>query len=123
MDNPAPAPTDQSAIPETAVAVVKPAPSTVSVTLVGVGGAGQNIKRAFHEDARVARALAFDTSMSNAHPQESVNIIGSGSGSGSNKHENAAEIKRAVPALSDDELGISDVAIVIYSLAGGKMAA
>lgn len=94
-------------------------PSVVKVTVVGCGGAGINISRSFINDPRV-NTLYFDTSKTNTRRDEKVFVMANGDGSGSHRAENAAEIERTVSQLSDEEMGIGDVAIVISSLGGGS---
>lgn len=93
--------------------------AAVSITIAGCGGCGMNLARAF-ATSKHANVLYFDTSMANSRVGESVNVLCNSSGSGSNRAENARDIERAIPQLPDNELGIANVAIVIYSLAGGS---
>lgn len=91
--------------------------SGVSVTIVGAGGAGINLARCFKDKVNT---LFFDTSSTNIRNGEKVNILANGSGSGSNRAENARELEGAIPRLNDTELGLADVVIVMFSLAGGS---
>lgn len=94
--------------------------SAVSVTVVGCGGCGINLARQFKDRDVLNDVLYFDTSMTNSRPGEIVHIVTNGSGSGSDRGENARDIERAVAQLNAKQLGIADVAIVIFSLAGGS---
>ena len=58
--------------------------------------------------------------MTNTRYGETANVLTSGSGSGSNRAENAKSIERTIPQLSEEDLGLGDVAIVICSLSGGS---
>jgi hypothetical protein len=64
--------------------------------------------------------LYFDTSKTNMREGETCHIVTGGSGSGSNRAEHAVNIERAIPQLSDEDLGVGDVAIVMFSLGGGS---
>jgi hypothetical protein len=94
--------------------------SNVSVSLIGVGGMGLNGSRMVKEHRGLTNTLYFDTSMNNSRPGEKVFIIGDGNGSGSLRAENAREMERQIPQISDDQLGVANVAIVVFSLAGGS---
>lgn len=98
----------------------QPLASTVSVTIAGAGGAGSNFARPFKSDPRATNVLFFDTSIANSRPGETVKILANGFGSGSLRAENAVEIQRNISSLSDEELGVSDVAIIPFSLGGGS---
>ena len=93
--------------------------SRVNVVIAGCGGCGISLARNFLA-SKQADVLYFDTSLANSLPGESVNVVTSGDGSGGNRAENAANIERAMPLLSNDELGLTDVAIVVFSLSGGS---
>lgn len=98
-------------------------PSAVSVTIAGCGGCGINLSRPFKKSDKLANVLYFDTSMTNTRNGESAFIVTNGSGSGSNRAENAHDIERVIPQISDEDIGKADVAIVMFSLSGGKLAA
>lgn len=95
-------------------------PSAVKVTLIGAGGCGLNLVRPMMSDQRLHAALYFDTSMVNSRPGETVYTVGKGDGSGSNRAENARDIEREIPQISDEHMGVGDVAIVVFSFAGGS---
>lgn len=58
--------------------------------------------------------------MANTKAGESAFIVTNGSGSGSNRAENARDIESVIPMISDEDLGKSDVAIIVTSLSGGS---
>lgn len=94
--------------------------SLVKVTLAGLGGCGINLCRPFLTNNGQAQVKYFDTSMTNTRPGEKAYIFAGGSGSGSNRAENARDIQSTMPQLSDSDLGVNDVAIVVFSLSGGS---
>lgn len=126
MDLTAPAPSGQKSQntahtpspEETAVMITKR--STVTVTVAGCGGAGINFARHFTPAEQLEKVLFFDTSLTNTMAGERAWIFSDGSGSGSNRAENALDIERQIPQIKDDELGVNDVAIVMFSLGGGS---
>lgn len=95
-------------------------PSRVSVTIAGCGGCGINLTRPFLTNQNLNKVLYFDTSMTNTRHGEIANIITSGSGSGSNRAENARDIERELPNMTDEAMAKGDVAIVVFSLSGGS---
>ena len=97
--------------------------SAVSVTIAGCGGAGLNLARAWKPSKQADNVLYFDTSMTNSRHGEDVYVIGEGNGSGSRRAENARDIERLIPQITDKELGLTDVAIVMFSLGGGRLVA
>lgn len=118
MDIVAPAPSER---PDPVVVPIMAAPTKngVSVTLVGTGGCGINIVRPIKVLDLPITTLYFDTSMANTRSGESANIIGGG-GSGSLRSENARDIEREIPGITDEELALGDVAILVFSSAGGS---
>lgn len=124
VDLTAPAPSGQQPTPQPVQTHEVKVPentkfSEVSVTLVGCGGCGINLSRPFKDNPN-SSVLFFDTSMTNSRPGEYVNIVTNGSGSGSNRATNAKDIESSIPKLTEEELGNSDVAVVLFSLAGGS---
>lgn len=123
VDITAPYPSDRNPTPNTMASETPSglkSSSSTSITLVGAGGCGINLVRAFQSDKRLDKVSLFDTSKTNLREGEQVRIIANGSGSGSNRAENATEITREIAKLSDDALGVNDVAIVVFSLSGGS---
>jgi len=94
--------------------------SAVSLTIAGCGGCGINLSRMFKPSKQAANVLYFDTSMTNSRHGEDVYVIGEGHGSGSRRAEHARDIERLSPQITDLEIGASDVAVVMFSLAGGS---
>lgn len=94
----------------------------VKVTIAGCGGCGINLTRPFKEITDLHVVKYFDTSMHNSRPGEKVDLVidGPGSGSGSNRAEHAKSIESYVAKLDAEHLGEGDVAIVVFSLAGGS---
>ena len=123
MATEAPTPSNVQPIHDTVRAVnpqqqnITPNPK-VSITIVGAGGCGINFARNF-KSSKQAQVLYFDTSKANTRPGESVYVIADGSGSGSNRAAHAPTIERHIPQLTDKEIGVADVAAVIFSLSGG----
>ena len=93
-------------------------PPTVSV--IACGGAGLNMLRRVLPDikGRVSYKL-LDTSIANLQPGEKAFIIGGG-GSGLVQDQNADAANKAIAGISDEELGLSDINIVIFALSGGS---
>lgn len=126
MDHIAPYPTHQETVNPSSVqqkedSVTDPNnASLVTVTIAGCGGGGVNLSRPFLTNNGQADIKFFDTSMTNTRPGEKAYIFASGSGSGSNRAENARDIQSMIPQLSDTDLGVNDVAIVVFSLSGGS---
>lgn len=95
-------------------------PSRVSVTVAGCGGCGINLTRPLMPNQNLNKVLYFDTSMTNTRHGESANIVTSGSGSGSNRAQNARDIQRELPNMTNEAIALGDVAIVVFSLSGGS---
>ena len=91
-----------------------------SVTVYGVGGAGINQLRLALPDlvGRVSYAR-IDTSRANLQHDEQAIIIGGG-GSGLVRSLNVEATVKALAGLPDENLGLSDVNIVLFSLSGGS---
>lgn len=120
LDNIAPTPADaQRSAQDGPNGEGGPVSTSVAVTIAGCGGCGMNLARPFL-NGKNADVLYFDTSLANSRFGESVNILGNRSGSGSNRAENAREIESAVAQLPDNEMSLGQVAIVVFSLAGGS---
>lgn len=95
-------------------------PSRVSVTIAGCGGCGINLARPFLTNQNLNKVLYFDTSMTNTRHGETANIVTSGDGSGSNRSQNARDIERELPNMTDEAMAKGDVAVVVFSLSGGS---
>jgi hypothetical protein len=96
-------------------------PSVTKVTIAACGGCGMNLGRIFAGERDSVTLLNFDTSTTNGRKGEQIYVFGEGAGSGSLRSENAREIERKITSLSKEEMGgDGDVAVVIYSLAGGS---
>lgn len=119
LENIAPVPSGDTQQPQKAISEDAPLSTGVSITIAGCGGCGMNLSRPFLKSDK-ATVLYFDTSLANSRYLESVNVLGNRSGSGSNRAENAREIEGAVAQLPDEEMSLGQVAIVVFSLAGGS---
>lgn len=97
--------------------------SVPTVRIFSCGGAGQNIGRLVLPSVQGrASYKAIDTSLSDTRSEhgEEIHLIGNGSGSGKNRKTNYDAIVRAIPAMTDDELDLADINVVIFALAGGN---
>ncbi len=99
-----------------------------TVSLFGVGGFGINMASRITDSLDQSFLLIdhltctryFDTSTANIRNQEKVHVIaGSGHGSGKVRSANFDEIRQNLIHLSEDELPVNDVSILIFSLGGG----
>lgn len=98
-----------------------------TVTLVAAGGCGINMIRQvttanpFGDVSQHIESLRrFDTSYSNVRGGEDVIVVGDGDGSGKVRTEHAEKIQKKLTSLTDEELGLSDINVVVFSLAGGS---
>jgi hypothetical protein len=93
-----------------------------TVTVYGCGGGGINmVRRALPEFKNNATYRYIDTSkLANLLAGEEAIIMGSGEGSGGVRQENADPVIKAIASLSDEDLGLADVNIVVFSVAGGS---
>lgn len=97
--------------------------SAATVTVVGCGGCGINLSRPHLNNKSIEGVKYFDTSMTNSRSGESVFIVTNGSGSGSDRSKNARDIESIIPQIPEQDMGTSDVAIIQFSLSGGKQIA
>ena len=96
------------------------APTGANVTIVGCGGAGINIARHFAHSKQVLNIIHVDTSGANHRDGEKLIVLGGGAGSGGLRSENGKDIERQLPQFSNEDLGVADVVIVIFSAGGGS---
>lgn len=101
------------------VPTVAPPPS---VSIYGCGGCGINTARNAQPsiNSLVDSVFYVDTSRANLRDGESAIIVGEGNGSGKVRAENAASIQSKITSLSDEDLDLSDINILLFSLSGGK---
>ena len=93
-------------------------PPTVSVLACGGGGINM-VRRALPELEGAVTHRYFDTSKANLMAGEKATIIGGG-GSGLVRHTNADPVVSMVASLSDEEIGLADINILVFSLSGGS---
>lgn len=94
--------------------------ATPSVCVFGCGGAGINMvrniipaiqNRAFHR--------FIDTSYANIRQNEEI-IVVQGEGSGLNRRHNSSRIVQKISSLTTDDLKLSDINIIVFSMSGGS---
>ena len=91
-----------------------------SVSVFACGGAGLNLVRRTLPDITNRVSYKFlDTSIANLLPGESAHIIGGG-GSGLVRGLNNDASIKAIAGLSDEDLNLNDINIVVFSLSGGS---
>ena len=100
--------------------VSKNAPPTVAV--IGCGGGGINMVRRALPDikGRVTYCYIDTSEGANLKVGEKAHIIGTGSGSGAVRSQNVAAVEKSISRLSDEDLGLADINIIVSSLSGGS---
>ena len=101
--------------------VITPPSTTPSVNVFGCGGAGINLLRSVtaYLSTRNTKYRYIDTSYANIHPGEEIIVI-QGEGSGLVRSHNATPILQKLTKLTDEELNLSDINIVLFSMSGGS---
>ena len=95
--------------------------STPSVTVFGCGGCGINLSRLVKGDLAGRAVMKYiDTSHANLRSGEDAYIITSGSGAGKVRVDVAGPITNELMNMSDDDLPVSDINIVVFAGAGGS---
>ena len=95
--------------------------SVPTLALHAAGGAGLNLARQRKDvDACLTHLRRYDTSWANIQPDEDLVLLADGDGSGKIRSEHAETIQKRIYGLSDEEIGLADVNIVVYSLSGGS---
>ena len=106
------------------VPIAKALASAVTVSITGAGGCGINMLRRITprvENIPGVTLRRFDTSSSNLRDAiETLIQLANGDGSGMNRKENYDAISKKLSTISDEDLGLADLNIVISSLAGGS---
>ncbi len=99
-----------------------------TISLFGIGGFGINmasriidyLDQSFSLIDHLTCNRYFDTSTANIRNQEKVHVIaGGGHGSGKVRSSNFDEIRQNITHLSEEELPVNDISILIFSLGGG----
>ena len=93
-----------------------------SVSVLACGGCGINLLRLGYKDLvhQVSDVRRYDTSTANLRDGEEYIPVANGDGSGKVRAEHAGEVPKVLAALSDGEIGLCDINIVLFSLAGGS---
>lgn len=92
-----------------------------SVAIFGCGGGGINITRAVRDAVDgLADVYYFDTSRANIRAGEPLVVIANGHGSGMVRSANAEEIQKNIAQLSDGDLPVADLNIIVHTAAGGS---
>lgn len=102
--------------------IVVPPTAAPSVNILACGGAGINLLRKAlpHVSDKVTYRF-IDTSYSNVRPGEQVIIAASeGKGSGLHRRENSESIVQRIAKLTDDDLQLADINIILFSMSGGS---
>lgn len=94
--------------------------SILNVTLIGAGGCGCNIVDKYQEHTSPRNGVSYRKFDTSHRGISSVQVLGNGKGSGGDQSTNADALAKEIPALSDEEIGVSDVNIVLFSMNGGS---
>lgn len=99
---------------------IDPQNTSPSVTVFGCGGCGINLVRQSNGYIDIRAKYRFlDTSYSNIREGEEI-IKLKGEGAGLNRKQVVASVNQQLPNLKDEDLILSDINIVVFSLSGGS---
>lgn len=92
-----------------------------TVTVYGFGGFGLATLRRIRANIEgLASVVSMDTAEADATVSDGTLVIGSGEGAGKDRRKQSTAVQAKLTSMSDEELGISDINILMFSLSGGS---